>query len=147
MVPMNCAEPKRLSFSSAVSNSSCVANLATVCLRALHQKADLELVDGLSKFGNLRSLIVEKEIKELVELGHVVDVASNHFLLVFKNDVVLRVTAPELECYLVVEIVLLILRFPIAKRHAQLVQQRAIDQAAILGGRDVFVFRHKDQLS
>ena len=66
---------------------------------------------------------------------------------VLEDDVVLRIAAPELVLDLLVEIVLLVLRLPIAERHAQLVQQRAVDEAAVAGSPVLdLVFGNEDQV-
>ena len=65
---------------------------------------------------------------------------------VLENDVVLRVASAELVLDLGVEVVFLVLRLPIAERHAQRVEQRAIHIAAIFRGRGNFVLGHEYQV-
>ena len=60
--------------------------------------------------------------------------------VVAENDVVLRVAFPEFFHDLVVKVVVGVFRLPAAQRHAQFVQQRAIDRNVGFGGRFERVF-------
>ena len=65
--------------------------------------------------------------------------------VVAENDVVLRVAFPEFFHHLVVKVVVGVFRLPAAQRHAQFVQQRAIDRNVGFGGRFERVFGQKNQ--
>lgn len=54
--------------------------------------------------------------------------------------------APRLELDFPVEIVVRVLRFPVAERQAQAVQQRAIDVAPLFGWRFDLVLRHESEV-
>jgi hypothetical protein len=58
----------------------------------------------------------------------------------------LRVAAAELGFDLGVEVVLLVLRLPVAEGHAQLIEQRAVDVAPVFRLGLDFVFRHEHQI-
>ena len=81
------------------------------------------------------ALVAEEQLQQLLQLRRVVDPAAHHFLLVLdqhrfvrvlEDDVVLRIALAEFLFDLVVEVVVLVLRLPIAERHAQRVKQRAV---------------------
>jgi hypothetical protein len=114
----------------------------------------LELLDSLAKVGNLGALKAKEELQQLFELLHIGHVAAHHLCAVlnqhglrgvFEDDVVLRIAALELEGDLLVEVVLCVLGLPIAEGHAQLVHQRAIDCADVLGGAVEPVLGDEDQ--
>src|SRR5438067_931296 len=66
---------------------------------------------------------------------------------ILEYDVVLRTAAPEFQLDLIVEVFLLVLRFPITERQTQLrIDQRAIDVAAVLGQRVELALRDEDQV-
>ena len=63
---------------------------------------------------------------------------------VLEDDVVLRIALAEFLLDLLVEIVLLVLRLPIAERHAQLVHKRAVGvDALFLSGSDTRIAERK----
>jgi len=115
-----------------------------------------ELRHSLAELGDLGALMGEEQLQESLELGRVVDAAADHLLpvldenglaRVLEDDVVLRIAATELALDLLVEIVLFVLRLPIAERHAQLVQQRSVDNAPLLCRSLDLVLRHEDQIA
>ena len=65
---------------------------------------------------------------------------------VLEDDVVLGVAALELFRDLFIEIIVAVLGFPVAERHAQFVQQGAIDVALVARQRIEFVFRDEDKI-
>jgi hypothetical protein len=96
----------------------------------------LELLHRGAEVGDLLALEAEEQLEQLLQLGGVGHVAAQHFFLVLdehggavvaEDDVVLRVALLELLGDLFVEVVGGVLGLPVAQRHAQLVQQRAID--------------------
>ncbi len=115
----------------------------------------LELCNRAAEFGDLRALVREEQAEQFFQRGHVVHAAAKHFLpvldqdrlgRVLENNVVLRVAAAELVFDLGVEVVLLVLRLPVAERHAQFVEQRAIHVAPVFRlGLDL-VFRHEHEI-
>ncbi len=58
----------------------------------------------------------------------------------------MRIAAAQLEVDLGVEIVLVVLGFPVAERQAQAIQQRAIDVAAFFGRGFDLVFRNEGEV-
>ena len=115
----------------------------------------LELLHRLAEFRDLGALVAEEQAEQLFQRGDVVHAAAHHLLpvldqdrlgRVLEDDVVLRVAAAELVLDLGVEVVLLVLRLPVAEGHAQLVEQRAVDVAPVLGlGLDL-VFGDEDEV-
>ena len=66
---------------------------------------------------------------------------------VLEDDVVLRIALAKFLFDLLVEIVFLVLRLPIAERHAQRVKERAVRvDAGLLQGL-VFVFRNENKIA
>src|SRR5215204_6091821 len=63
-----------------------------------------------------------------------------------KMMVILRIAGPLLFLDLLVEIILLVLALPVAKGHAQGIEQRSVDVTSPLGGRFEFVFGDEDEV-
>ena len=124
---------RRLVECSDCRAARCVDHVAQ---RLEHRRQiGLELLDRLAEIGDLRPLVAEEQLEQLLQLRRVVDAAAHHLLLVLdqdrfvrvlEDDVVLRIALAEFLLDLLVEVVLLVLGFPIAERHAQRVQQRAV---------------------
>ena len=100
----------------------------------------LKLGDRLVELGDLAALVAEKQIEQSLQALGVVDRATHDLMpvldqngcaAVLKNDVVLRIALAEFLLDLLVEVVLLVLGFPIAERHAQRVEQRAIGKTRV----------------
>lgn len=115
----------------------------------------LELLDGLPEFRDFSSLVAEEEREQLLEFIDIIDRALHHLLAVLyqhgaggvlEDDVVLRITALELFNDLFIEIICAVLGFPVAERHAQFIEQRAIDVALIPGQGIESVFRDEDEI-
>ena len=127
-----------------------------VAQRGQHgRQVGLELLHGTAKAGDLGPLVAEKQLQQLFQLRHVGHAATHHLLTaldqhglraVLEEDVVLRVAALELEGDLGVQVVGLVLGFPVAEGHAQHVQQGAVDIAAFAGLGVEFVLGHKLQV-
>ena len=91
----------------------------------------LELFHRFPEVGDLLPLVSEKEVEKAEQLRAVGDATAQNlvpvldqdgFARVLEDDVVLRVAAPELFRDLHVEIVVLILRLPVAERHPEIVK-------------------------
>ena len=65
---------------------------------------------------------------------------------VLEDDVVLWIATAELGRDLRVKIVLFVLRLPIAERHAQGMNQRAVDVAPVFGRGSDLVFGNEDKI-
>jgi len=63
---------------------------------------------------------------------------------ILKDDVIAWIAATKLGGNFLIEIVLLVLGFPIAKGYAKLIDQRAIDDAPVAVLLGQFVLRNKD---
>lgn len=122
---------------------------------AHRRQVDLELFDRLAEFRDLRALVAEEQLQQALQLVDVVHRATDHFPAVldqhrlariFEDDVVLRIAALELQLDLGVEVVALVLGFPVAEWQAQAVQQRAVHVAAFPGGRFDFVFGNEGEV-
>jgi hypothetical protein len=107
------------------------------------------LHDGPAELGDLSRLVGEEEIEESCQPGDVVDGAPHDLLAVLdqhgagrvlEDDVVGWVVAAPLLEDLGVDVVLLVLRFPVAERDTQGMEQRAVDVSALLRGLRDLVF-------
>jgi hypothetical protein len=115
----------------------------------------LELRHGLAEVLDLGTLEAEKQFDQLFERMRVGHVATHHLFAVldqhgpgtvFEDDVVLRVAALELVFDLGVEDVFGILGLPVAEGHAQLMQQRAVDEARVFRRAVELVLGDEDQV-
>jgi hypothetical protein len=115
----------------------------------------LELLHRGAEIGDLLALEAEEQLEQLLQLGGVGHVAAQHLFLVLdehggavvaEDDVVLRIALLELLGDLFVQVVGGVLGLPVAQRHAQLVQERAIDGDVGLGGGLERVFGQEDQI-
>ncbi|WP_245267366.1 hypothetical protein [Methylosinus sp. LW3] len=104
----------------------------------------LELLDRLAELRDFRPLIAEEQIEQAFEPTRVVIGDARDFLLVLnqdratrilENDIVLRIALALLLVDFLVEVVVFVLGFPIAERHAKGVEQGAIDVSAFPRGR------------
>ena len=115
----------------------------------------LELLHRGAEVGDLLALKPEEQLEQLLQLGGVGHVAAKHLFLVLdehggvviaEDDVVLRVALLELLGDLFVKFVGGVLGFPVTQRHAQLVQQRAIDGDVGFGRGLEWVFGQENQV-
>lgn len=88
-------------------------------------------------------LEAKEKFEQPLQRCGVVDLAAQHLLAVLpehkagvvaEDDVVLRVAFSEFLGDLGVQIVVGVFRFPVAQRHAQLVQERTVERDVGLGG-------------
>ncbi len=118
------------------------------------RQVGLELLHRRAEIGDLGPLEAEEQFEQLGQRLGVGHVAAQYLVavlpqdggdIVAKDDVVLRVALLELLAYLFVEVVAFVLGFPVAERHAQFVQQCAIDGDVGLGGGFERVFGQEHQ--
>ena len=113
------------------------------------------MLDRFAKVGDLRPFVAKEEVEKLGEAALVPYRATEHQLAILdedslagilEDDVVLRIAGPELLLDFLVEVVVLVLRLPIAERHAQRMDEGAIHANRLLPVRQNLVFRQKDQV-
>ena len=115
----------------------------------------LELLHRLAEFGDLLPLVAEEQVEQLQQRRRVRHVGCHHRLAVLvedcalgilEDDVVLRIAAPELLLDLLLELVVGVLGFPMAERHANVVKHRAVGiDGGLLRGQ-MRIFFEEDQL-
>ena len=119
-----------------------------------HGQIGLELLHRRAETGDFGPLKAEKKFEQLGQPGGVRHVAAQDFVFVLhqngshivgKDDVVLRIAFFEFLADLFVEVVARVLGFPVAQRHTQFVQQRAIHGDVAFGGGLERVFGQKHQ--
>ncbi len=110
---------------------------------------------GLAEGLDLGPLVGEEELEQLLQPGHVVHEATDHFLpvldedrlaRVLEDDVGLGVARAEFLLDRFVEAVPGVLRLPIAERHAQGVHERAVDVAPLFRGRRHLVLGNEGEV-
>jgi len=119
------------------------------------REVGLELLDSLAELSDLSAFVGKEQFEQssyrryivnrtALDLAFVLDEDGLRGIL--KDDVVLRVTASQLKADLSIEIILFVLRLPIAKRHAQRMQQRAVHVAPLLRRGGDFVLWNEDEI-
>jgi hypothetical protein len=113
-----------------------------------------KLHDGLPELSNFGAFVGEEKPEQPFQPIRVIDRTTHYlpavldqyrFARILEDDVVLRVTTAEFLLDLLVEIVVFVLCLPIPEGDTQFVQQRPVDEAAILDSRIEPVFGNKDK--
>lgn len=115
-----------------------------------------ELSDGFSEVANLRPFVSEERFQQMEELARVFHADPSNLALVLNqnggasvlvDDVVAGAANRRFLANLFVEVVVGVLGFPIAERHADRVDQGPVDISPVACGCDVFMFSKKNQVA